>query len=67
MLRQLFLACIAFSVILTAIAVRSFIYERVLSDKEWSFIKHWKIAVLLSFIIAVAFFLYLVVTGETHL
>jgi len=65
--RQLFLAFLVFSVLLFAMIARSYIFDCVLSDKKWSFKTHWKSAVILSFLLALAFFVYLRITGQIWL
>ena len=65
--RQIFLALVAFTVLLLAMIVRSYIYDRVFSDKEWAFKKHWKSAIFIAALIAIAFFIYLRVTGQVWL
>ena len=66
-LRQLFLALIVFCFLIIAMMVRSFIYECVIFNKEWSFKTHWKSAVVLALSLSISYFVYLRVTGSIWL
>jgi len=44
-----------------------FITDYVIKDRGWSFKKHWKFIFIIALVIAIAAFIFLRVTGQTHL
>ena len=59
MTRHLLHALGFFAFLFTAMIIRSFIFDRVLNDREWSLKKEWKFGLVIASILAIAFFVYL--------